>query len=153
MALPNIFTQPVADRVIERINKLTPQTTPDWGKMNVSQMLAHCNVTYEMLYEPEKHPSPNAFMKLILKLLVKKMVVSETPYKRNGPTAAAFIIKGDKDFEDEKARLTAYISKTQQLGEIVFDNRMSHSFGALTVNEWNNMFYKHLNHHLTQFGV
>ncbi|MBD1365886.1 DUF1569 domain-containing protein [Mucilaginibacter sp. ZT4R22] len=153
MALPNIFTQPVANGVIERINKLTPQTTPDWGKMNVSQMLAHCNVTYEMLYEPEKHPRPNAFMKLILKLLVKKMVVSETPYKRNGPTAAAFIIKGDRNFEGEKARLMAYISKTQQLGEAAFDNRMSHSFGALSTNEWNNMFYKHLNHHLTQFGV
>jgi hypothetical protein len=121
--------------------------------MNVSQMLAHCNVTYEMLYEPEKHPSPNPFMKLILKLLVKKKVVSETPYKRNGPTAAAFIIKGDKKFEDEKARLTAYISKTQLLGESAFESRMSHSFGVLTADEWNNMLYKHLNHHLTQFRV
>jgi hypothetical protein len=153
MALPNIFTQPVANGVIERINKLTPQTTPEWGKMNVSQMLAHCNVTYEMLYEPEKHPSPNPFMKLILKLLVKKKVVSEIPYKRNGPTAAAFIIKGDKKFEDEKARLTAYISKTQELGESAFESRMSHSFGVLTADEWNNMLYKHLNHHLTQFRV
>ncbi|MEO7212282.1 DUF1569 domain-containing protein [Mucilaginibacter sp.] len=153
MALPNIFTQPVADSVIERINKLTPQTTPDWGKMNVSQMLAHCNVSYEMVYEARKHPAPNAFMELILKLLVKNKVVTEVPYGRNGPTAPAFIIKGDKDFEVEKARLISYIRKTQELGESEFNGLMSHSFGTLTADEWNNMFYKHLNHHLTQFGV
>jgi hypothetical protein len=152
MALPNIFSQPVADGIIQRINSLTPTTTPQWGKMKVSQMLAHCCVSYEMVYEPEKHPKPNSFMKLILKLLVKNKVVSEIPYKHNGPTAPAFIITGERDFETEKARLIGYIQKTQQLGEKAFDGKMSHSFGPLKVEEWNNMFYKHLNHHLTQFG-
>ncbi|OOQ61759.1 DUF1569 domain-containing protein [Mucilaginibacter pedocola] len=153
MALPNIFTKPVADGVIERINKLTPQSTPQWGKMSVSQMMAHCCVAYELVYEAEKHPTPNAFMKLILKLFVKDVVVSEKPYKHNSPTAPAFIIKDEKNFEAEKARLIAYITKTQELGEAAFDNRMSHSFGRLSINEWNNMFYKHFDHHLTQFGV
>ncbi|RWY50367.1 DUF1569 domain-containing protein [Mucilaginibacter gilvus] len=153
MALPSIFTREVSEGFIDRINKLTPQTAAQWGKMNVSQMLAHCNVSYEMVYEPGKHPAPNAFMKLILKLLVKNKVVTEVPYKRNGPTAPAFIIKSDKDFEVEKARLISYIRKTQELGESEFNGRMSHSFGALSADEWNNMFYKHLNHHLTQFGV
>ena len=46
MALPNIFEKSVADEVIARINNLTPATQPGWGKMNVAQMLAHCNVTY-----------------------------------------------------------------------------------------------------------
>jgi hypothetical protein len=152
MALPNIFTKAVADSVIVRINKLTPQCTPSWGKMSVAQMLAHCNVSYEMVYE-DKHPKPNGFMKLILKYLVKDKVVSETPYKQNGPTAPQFIIKDNRDFDGEKARLITYIRKTQQLGESEFDNKMSHSFGPLTVTQWSNMFYKHLNHHLTQFGV
>lgn len=151
MALPNIFTKPVADGIIQRINNLKPTTTPQWGKMTVAQMLAHCCVSYEMTYE-DKHPKPNGFMKLILKLLVKNKVVSEIPYKHNGPTAPAFIITTEKDFETEKDRLIAYIKKTQQLGEKEFDGRMSHSFGPLSRTEWNNMFYKHLDHHLSQFG-
>ncbi|UOE50024.1 DUF1569 domain-containing protein [Mucilaginibacter sp. SMC90] len=151
MALPNIFTVQVADDVISRINKLTPQTSPQWGKMSVAQMLAHCCVTYEMVYE-DKHPKPGAFMKIILKMLVKNKVVSETPYKRNSPTAPAFLIAGERDFNIEKARLISYIQKTQQLGEAAFAGRQSHSFGPLTLTEWNNMFYKHLDHHLTQFG-
>lgn len=152
MALPNIFSQEVSDQIIERINSLKPDSQPHWGRMNVSQMLAHCNVTYEMVYE-NKHPKPNLLMGFILKSFVKSKVTNEVPYKQSLQTAPAFIMSGDKDFESEKARLISYIRKTQQLGEAHFDGKSSLSFGVLTRNEWNNMFYKHLNHHLTQFGV
>ena len=152
MSLPNIFSKEVSDNIIQRINSLTPATQPKWGKMSVAQMLAHCNVTYEMIYE-SIHPKPNGFMKFILKTLVKNKVVSETSYKQNIRTAPQFIIKETKDFEVEKQRLINYITKTQQSGENNFDNKESHSFGRLNKTEWNNMLYKHLNHHLTQFGV
>ncbi len=152
MALPNIFTTVVSTGLIQRINYLTPATQAVWGKMNVAQMLAHCNVTYEMIYE-DKHPKPNFFMKLILKSFVKKIVVNEAPYKHHSQTAPQFLIKNEKNFDAEKKRLVDYITKTQQLGEAHFDNKISHSFGPLSITEWNNMFYKHLDHHLTQFGV
>jgi PHD/YefM family antitoxin component YafN of YafNO toxin-antitoxin module len=120
--------------------------------MTVAQMLAHCNVSYEMVYT-EKHPKPKGLMKLMLKLFVKQTVVSEKPYKKNSRTAPAFLITDEKDFEKEKKRLTDYLIKTQELGEAYFHNKESHSFGPLTKTEWNNLFYKHLNHHLEQFGV
>jgi len=41
MPLPNIFTKEIADNIIERINHLTADTKPQWGTMNVAQMLAH----------------------------------------------------------------------------------------------------------------
>jgi hypothetical protein len=152
MALPNIFTKAVADQIIQRINALSPQSTPQWGKMDVAKMLAHCNVTYEMVYE-DKHPKPNFLMGLILKAFVKKGVVNDVPYKHNSQTAPAFIITSDKDFAVEKARLIGFIQKTQGLGEAHFDGKTSHSFGDLSKTEWNNLFYKHLDHHLGQFGV
>ncbi len=152
MALPNIFTRNVSDDVIRRINMLSPQTQANWGKMTVDQMLAHVNVSYEMAFE-DKHPKPNFFMRLILKLFVKKTVTGEAPYKRNSQTAPAFLITDERDFEVEKKRLIGFINKTQELGEAHFDGKESLSFGALNKTEWNNMFYKHLDHHLTQFGV
>ncbi|MBL7977641.1 MAG: DUF1569 domain-containing protein [Bacteroidetes Order II. Incertae sedis bacterium] len=152
MALPNIFSRDVTDGVIARINQLTPATQPQWGKMNAIQMLAHCNVTYEMAYE-NKHARPNFFMRLILKLFVKQTVVGEAPYKKNTPTAPAFIIGDERVFDEEKARLIAYLNKTVALGQNHFDKKESLSFGKLSITEWNNMFYKHLDHHLTQFGV
>jgi hypothetical protein len=152
MALPNIFTKSITDGIIDRLHKLTPDTKALWGKMQVAQMLAHCNVTYEMVFE-DKHAKPNAFLKFILKTLVKKKVVGDAPFEQNSRTAPLFIIQDEKNFSAEKERLIDYILKVQTLGESYFNNKESHSFGALSAIEWNNMFYKHLNHHLAQFGV
>lgn len=150
--MKNIFNTAEAAEVIDRINHLTASTQSTWGEMDVAQMLAHCNVTYEMLYS-DKHAKPTGILKLLLKIFVKKTVVGEKAYAKNGKTAPAFLIASEKDFEAEKTRLVDFINKTQQLGEAHFDNKESHSFGKLTKTEWNNMFYKHLDHHLNQFGV
>lgn len=99
------------------------------------------------------HPKPNGLMRFILKSFIKNGVVNEKPYPRNSRTAPQFIVKGDRDFELEKNRLISYILQTQELGEKEFEGKESLSFGKLTAKEWNNMFAKHLDHHLTQFGV
>ncbi len=150
--MKNIFDLKETNALIERINKLDAYAKPQWGKMSVDQMLAHCNVTYEMIYD-NKHPKPNTFKKWMLKSVVKPYVVSEKPYKKNSRTAPEFIISDSKNFVEEKARLSDFLVKTQSLGHAFFDNKPSHSFGKLTANEWNNLFYKHLDHHLSQFGV
>lgn len=152
MALPNIFTATVSNGIMSRINKLSNTTPAQWGKMNATQMLAHCNVTFEFAYE-EKHSKPNFFMGFILRNLVKGGLVNEKPNKRNASTAPEFIIKDDRNFDVEKNRLIQYINKTVQLGENHFEGRESMIFGTMTSTEWNNLFYKHLDHHLTQFGV
>ncbi|TRX32999.1 DUF1569 domain-containing protein [Flavobacterium sp. ZT3R18] len=150
--MKNAFKLNDSAEFINRIEKLTPTTNPNWGKMNVEKMLAHCNVTYEMVFD-SIHPKPNTLKKFILNLFVKNTVVNEKPYKQNGQTAPEFLIKDSRNFENEKKRLIDYINKTQQLGENHFDGKESHSFGVLTKKEWSNMFSKHLDHHLTQFGV
>jgi hypothetical protein len=83
--MKNIFNQSQTIEVINRINNLNSNTQPLWGKMAVGQMLAHCNVTYEFVYD-DKHPKPNAFKKFIFKQFVKNIVVSEKTYKKNGQT-------------------------------------------------------------------
>lgn len=150
--MKNIFSAQDSEQYIERINALRPDTQPQWGKMSVAQMLAHCNVTYEMMYE-DKHKKPGMILRWVLKSFVKPKVVNEEMYPKNNRTAPQFIISDERDFEKEKSRLIAYIRQTQQLGAAHFEGRESHSFGALTSTEWNNMCAKHLEHHLGQFGV
>lgn len=150
--MKNIFDLEESTRLIQRINQLTPTTEKLWGKMTVAQMLAHCNVPYAMIYTIN-YPKPNAFKKLLLKLFVKSAVVGKKPYPKNGRTSPEFIIKAQRDFNLEKKLLIENIKKTQALGEAHFDHKESHSFGKLTTKEWSNLFYKHLDHHLKQFGV
>ena len=131
--IKNIFDKPVVDEVINRINNLTTDSKPLWGKMSVSQMLAHCCVTYEFIYE-NKHPVPGTFKKILLKLFVKNTVVSDKPYKRNNPTAPEFLIRDNKNFETEKKRLIDFIERTYMLGAAHFENKESRSFGKLSLN-------------------
>ena len=152
MTFPNILTKEIADQMIGRIDNLTPDTQPLWGKMNVGQMLAHCCVAYETVFT-DKHPRPNFLTRFIVKLLAKQAVVGPKPYPRNGRTAPHFIIADERDFNKEKDILIGYLNKCVELGPDYFDGKDSHSLGVLTLDEWNSLFYKHLDHHLGQFGV
>jgi hypothetical protein len=89
----------------------------------------------------------------LLKAFVKKGVVNEVPYPKNSRTAPVFIIAERKNFEEEKSRLIKYLEHTRDLGRDHFEGKESLSFGPMSSQEWNNLFYKHLDHHLTQFGV
>jgi hypothetical protein len=151
--IKNIFSQEVTQELINRINQITPNQQPLWGKMSADQVLAHCNVPYSYTFEPEKFKKPGFLMGFMLKTFVKKMVTGEKPYPKNSRTAPEFVMVGSKDFEVEKAKLIANIQKCQQLGESYFEGKENHSFGKMNSKEWNVLFYKHLDHHLTQFGV
>lgn len=150
--MKNIFEGNTTQELIDRVNKLTPESERQWGKMNVDQMLAHCNVAYDMSFT-DQYPKPNFFVKQLLKMFVKPTTCGEEPYKKNGKTAPQFIIKDKRDFELEKQKLINYLNKTRNLGAAHFEGLESHSFGKLSSREWSNLFYKHLDHHLTQFGV
>lgn len=150
--MKNIFKLEEANSVIERINHLNVNSPAVWGTMNAGQMLAHCNVTYDMDFT-DKYSKAKGLKKLMLKLFVKSIVVSNKPYSKNSRTAPQFVITDKREFDSEKTKLVNYIKKVQELGESHYNGRESHSFGNLNVNEWNNMFYKHLDHHLKQFGV
>ena len=146
-----LFEKAVKDQLVSRINNLKPDTPALWGQMGVSQMLAHCCVSFEMVYE-NKHPRPNIFAKFLLMAFVKQAVVGPKPYPKNGRTAPQFKIEDQRNFELEQQRLIAYIQKTFNLGEGYFDGKHYPSFGRLTKEEWSTLFYKHIDHHLKQFG-
>ena len=154
--MPNLFDSDVADGLLARIDRLTPDTAPDWGTMNVAQMLAHASKPFETIYDPEyarQHPRPNAVMRLVLRMIVKPYVVGETPYRKNGRTVREFVVSDARDFETERQRLKAFIARASGEGAAAFEGRESHSFGKLKAKEWSTMFYKHTDHPLTQFGV
>ncbi len=149
----NIFSQEVTEEIITRINSLQPHNTPLWGTMSADQMLAHCNVTYDFIFSTEKFKKPNPLKRFILRTFVKSIVVNEKPYTKNSRTAPEFVMVGQKNFEQEKIKLIENIKKSQQLGYKYFDGKENFSFGAMSGTEWNNLFYKHLDHHLSQFGL
>lgn len=151
--MQNVFDAKDAQEYINRINNLTPETQRKWGKMSVDQVLAHLNVAYDLIFTPEKFPKPSFIAKFLLSKFVKPKITNEIPYKQSLPTSPVFIIADERNFEEEKAKLIGNIQRVQQLGREAFEGKENINFGKMTAQCWNNMFAKHLNHHLDQFGV
>ena len=151
--MQNVFDAKDAQEYINRINNLTPETQRKWGKMSVDQVLAHLNVAYDLTFTPEKFPKPNFIAKFLLSKFVKPKITNEIPYKQSLPTSPVFIIADERNFEEEKAKLIGNIQRVQQLGKEALEGKENINFGKMTAQGWNNMFAKHLNHHLEQFGV
>ena len=152
MTLLNTFDPKTTEKTFERLEKLNYMSKPQWGKMNVAQMLAHLNVTYDLAYDKIQSPT-NFFTRILLKLLVKPLVTNDKPYKKNSHTAPVFIITNERDFEKEKSIFIDNVKETEAKGVAYFEGKENSSFGVLTSKEWSNLFYKHINHHFTQFGV
>ena len=152
MSYPSVFDPAVTEKLIQRVNQLQGTTQPQWGKMNVGQMLAHCNVAYDMAYDPNAE-KPNFLVGKLLRWFVKPAVVGPKPYKKNSRTAPAFLITDERDFERERAKLIGYLRRVQAEGAAAHEGKASVSFGPMTAEEWSVLYYKHLDHHLTQFGV
>lgn len=154
--MKSIFDPSVADELAARIRSLTPETTPKWGKMDVAQMMAHSHVTFEMAL-PERASSPfkktTGLKRWLMRTLIKPLVVGEKPYKKNGMTAPEFRIAGQREFDTEQSRLLESLALVGTKGRDYFEQLESPSFGPMTAEEWSRTLYKHLDHHLQQFGV
>ena len=149
--MENLFTPLANQQMVDRINALTPDTRALWGKMTVAQMLAHCQ---EPIYVAlgEKHLK-GGIMAFLFGKIAKKQLVKDTPFKRNLPTAPGFIVKTEKNFSEEKNKLVELVQRfgKKDPGEIA--DKPHPFFGKLNAEEWNLLQYKHLDHHLRQFGA
>jgi Protein of unknown function (DUF1569) len=153
LIIEDMFNPQGKEKMLSRINALTPTSKALWGKMSVGQMLAHCNVAYEIVHEPGKHSPPGPVGKFFARVFAKGTVIGDRPYQQSSPTAPMFVIKDSRDFDLEKTRLIGYINKTFQQGAAHYDGLENMTFGKLSSREWNTLFSKHLDHHLRQFGV
>jgi Protein of unknown function (DUF1569) len=150
--MENIFEPSVAENIISRIGKLQAGTVPLWGKMNAAQMMAHCQVPIKVgLGEANIKQS---FIGFLFGRMAKKAFLKDIPFKKNLPTDKSFIMADEKDFELEKQQLTNLIRRFgDKESASILNTRVHPFFGKMTVNEWGLLSWKHLDHHLQQFGV
>lgn len=149
--MKNLFEPDVLEEIKQRINKLTPDTQRQWGKMEVAQMMAHCTAALEVA-AGRKFP-PRIFIGRILAPFIKHFFTNEKPFKKNSPTDKSFIVIDQRNFEKEKATLLQLVTEFSQGGEAKATRHPHSFFGELTPREWAIGMYKHLDHHLRQFGV
>jgi hypothetical protein len=151
MEVKNLFDATTFRETLDRIDKLNPGSQRLWGKMNVSQMLAHCKQAFKVPLS--NTPMPRAFIGRLLGWVVKKKLYDDSPWKQNLPTAPDFRIKDERDFDTEKRELLELIHQFHDRGPTGTGKYPHPMFGAFTAEQWGKSMWKHLDHHLRQFGV
>ena len=147
--MENIFDKNTHDQVVNRIQSLTDSSQATWGKMSVDQMLHHCQGPLNIVLEKNTYGlRPNWFARTFW----KKSMYSDKLWGKNLPTLKAFRETQSYDFQEEKTKLLNLINElgTQRDRKEWQDHP---TFGSFTKEQWGKMQYKHLDHHLRQFGA
>ncbi|MCB0456946.1 MAG: DUF1569 domain-containing protein [Flavobacteriaceae bacterium] len=132
----------------ERLALLTQNSEKQWGKMTHGQMVNHCQFPLKIAIKNEVTKptfNPVAFF-------FKKMLYNDKPWRKGLPTAKQLRILEEKDFDEEKKKLEELIESFYNLKDRNEWNPHP-MFGKFTKQQWGQMQYKHLDHHLRQFGV
>jgi len=150
--MKNLFDTATATEIKERIGQLGPRSTRLWGKMTAAQAMAHCATTMEWAVGDSF--APRMFAGRILGPLVKsRMLKDDAPMGHNAPTAKSLVVVDERDLVTERQRLCALIDRFSAGGPQGCTKHAHTFFGLLAPEEWARLMYKHLDHHLRQFGV
>ncbi len=137
---------------IARIESLTAAHTPQWGKMNVGQMVVHCQRPLEVAFGELK--LRKTLIGMLFGGMAKRKLAQEKPWDRNMPTDSHFKIAATgHHLETEKQKLITLVRRFSTDGPAAVTSDPHPFFGKLTPQEWDALQSNHLNHHLTQFGV
>jgi hypothetical protein len=145
-----LYANEVYDESLRRIEALEERTVPVWGSMSPAQMLAHCAEVQEV-QNGSRELVGTPFPLRLMARLVRRAVVSEKPYPRGLRTHPQYLQTDDRDFDVEKRRL---LRALEAFREAEHGPPARHPlFGMLNRQERGWSSYKHLDHHLRQFGV
>jgi Protein of unknown function (DUF1569) len=147
--METFFDKSNQEQFKQRFEKLTAVSGSQWGKMSSAQMLSHCSAPMQVaIGELQMKKHPLRFLGSIL----KKSLLGEKPFSKNSPTAREFVRTQDCDFDAEKQKFMTVFNKFAQGPSAI--TCFNHGFfGKMTEDEWGRLIYKHLDHHLKQFGV
>jgi Protein of unknown function (DUF1569) len=149
--MKNLFECETVDEILSRIDKLQSTSAAQWGKMNVAQMLAHCSASMDMA--SGRRDIPRSFIGRVLGPIFKPIFTNEKPFSKNSPTAKELVCADYRDFLREREQLRGKVQQFFEGGEVQCTRHPHPFFGKLTPPEWSRGSYKHLDHHLRQFGA
>ncbi|MBV9989551.1 MAG: DUF1569 domain-containing protein [Chitinophagaceae bacterium] len=149
--MKDLFDPSAYQEILARIDRLTPDSKPLWGKMNVGQMLSHLQAPAAIGLGDVK--LKQRLIGLLFGRIAKKKLFGDKPFKHNLPTDPSFVRDKTHDFETEKQKLKALLKRFHEGGAEAITKDPHPFFGKLSTEEWSSFSYKHLDHHLQQFGV
>ncbi|HEY2093983.1 MAG TPA: DUF1569 domain-containing protein [Thermoanaerobaculia bacterium] len=134
-----------------RIRALGPDNRRLWGKMSAAQAMCHCGRPLETAIGEK--PMKQAFIGKIIMPFIRKTIFSEKPFGKSAPTDPTFVVADERELNAERDQLLTLIDRFVQRGPDAARKETHSFFGKLSGAEWGQLMYKHIDHHLQQFGA
>jgi len=146
----SILNESDRTELLNRMNSLTALSTRRWGQMSVTGMLQHLSLSARMALGelPVASVNKRPFQMFPLKHLLLYVI----PFPKGAPTAGELRPAGAASFDEERAVI---VNLLEQIGCGPQDGSgPAHPlFGPMSRREWGVVTYKHVDHHLKQFGA
>lgn len=141
---------PTLDQMVERLNRLTPEAQRQWGKMNLPQMLLHCRLPLESALNQKTFKRvDNVLTRLLIRPMVLKMPWPRGKAQTHPEFRTVELDMPVRSVGEEKAALAAALKAYMAGG---FEPPPHPIFGPMTMEQWNLLQRRHMDHHFRQFG-
>ncbi len=147
--MKSLFDDAACEEILNRLDQLSPESQGQWGKMTVGQMAWHCQFPLKLAIDNRATSDKG---NRLLRWFFKRSLYSDKPWRKNLPTAPKLKATEPKDFAEEFPPLRKLVTEFNALKTRETWNPHP-MFGTFTRQQWGQMQYKHLDHHLRQFGV
>lgn len=148
MALPTLLSDEDRNLIFQRLRRVRPDAEPAWGTLTAPRML--CHVADQMrvgLGELPARPVHNLLTRTLVKFLVVNTGIR--PPRGKIKTAPEMLSSAPATWD---ADLSACVELVERVGSGAA-SAVHPTFGPLSPAEWGRLSWKHLNHHLVQFGA
>ena len=146
--MKSIWQKPSRENLERRLDKLTANTPAKWGKFTAPQMVCHLIEALRMGIGEINVPPRNTPLK---RFPLKQLVIYVAPFPKGAPTAPELLAREPQEWNGEVEQLKDLL---RRFAGGSFKNFPEHpAFGKLSRRAWGVLVYKHMDHHLRQFGV
>ena len=148
----NLFDAGDVEAITVRIERLRPENERQWGTLTAAQALAHCSRSLQMA-TGELRPARKLVGRMLGSLIKAKVVGDDAPMRRNAPTIKELVVPEELELAAEQQRLIGLLEGFLAAGPEGCTAHPHPFFGSMTPGEWAILMYKHVDHHLRQFGA
>jgi hypothetical protein len=135
--------------LLDRLERLEPGATPLWGTMTAPQMLAHLADWMLMAKGELKvtlHNRPQRYPPL------KQLLVYWLPFPKGIMTSPELVGREPLEWSIERAAVRQQVQSFENLNpKMIWPDHPV--FGKMTPHAWCVFAYRHMDHHLRQFGI
>jgi len=147
--MKTLWSETDRNELVVRLARLNVESKPQWGKMNCAQMLAHLADGFRMTLgdlAPRSKGGPLSFAP------IKKLVIYWLPFPKGAPTAPELITRPSEGIEKESEAVKELLTRiAQSAGRADWPEHPA--FGKMSEQDWGVLGYRHMDHHLRQFGA